>query len=195
MHDGSWFIKNCVYIVISHIVAKRNYPRRSGCWLSRAVLNTVFCSFSQHSHWIWKEPIISSCCLITLTCYAPAIIASLSSLCRVRADAGNALCLCGAVQEESWPGVWAAGHNQQLRMKDAKPVSEALRKSKGASPDMSTVVFSCSYISSSTPCTIHDKVANTDDVVWGGWGLQGETSYLLTCIVSYCYFKCSFFLP
>lgn len=59
---------------------------------------------------------------------------------------------------------------------------------------MSTVDFSCSYISSSTPCTIHDKVANTDDVVWVGvGGFKGETSYLLTCFVSYCYFKCSFF--
>lgn len=40
-------------------------------------------------------------------------------LCCVPADAGHALCLRGALQEESWPGVWAAGHNQQLRMKDA----------------------------------------------------------------------------
>lgn len=52
--------------------------------------------------------------------------------------------------------------------------NKALRKSKGASPDMSTVEFRCSYISSSTPCTIHDKVANTDDVVWVGGGFKGK---------------------
>lgn len=88
--------------------------------------------------------------------------------CCLPADAGYALCLCGVVQEESWPGIWAAGYNQQLCMKDAsawQPVKKALWKSKGASLDMSTVDFRCSYISSSTPFTIHDNVANTDDVV------------------------------
>lgn len=56
--------------------------------------------------------------------------------------------------------------------------NEALRKSKGASPDMSTVDFSCSYISSSTPCTIHDKVADTDDVVWVSGGSRGNQLFI-----------------
>lgn len=41
-------------------------------------------------------------------------------------DAGHALRLRGAVQEESWPSIWAAGHHQQLCMKTNK----ALRKAK-----------------------------------------------------------------
>ena len=60
------------------------------------------------------------------------------------------------------------------RSQPASQPNKTLRKSKGASPDMSTVDFSCSYISSSTPCTIHDKVANTDDVVWVGEGFKGK---------------------
>lgn len=112
----------------------------------------------------------------------------LSFLC---ADAGHAVCLCGAVQEESWPSLRAAGHNQQLCMKDAAG-QQSTQPVEGASPDMFTVDLSCSYISSSTPCTIHDKVANTNDGVWvGGEGFNGKPiSYLLTCFVSYCYFKC-----
>lgn len=53
--------------------------------------------------------------LIPPTCH----MLSFSLLCCLPADAGHALCLCGAVQEESWPGVWAAGYDQQLCMKDA----------------------------------------------------------------------------
>lgn len=52
-----------------------------------------------------------------------------------------------------------------------QPANKTLRKSTGASQDMFTLVISYSYISSSTPCTIHDKVANTD--VLGG-GFKGK---------------------
>lgn len=37
----------------------------------------------------------------------------------VPADARHALCLCGSVQEEPRPGLRAARHNEQLRVKDA----------------------------------------------------------------------------
>lgn len=49
----------------------------------------------------------------------------------VSADAGDAVCLCGAVQEESWSGVWAAGHNQQLRMNETQSVREKNKKKRG----------------------------------------------------------------
>lgn len=50
----------------------------------------------------------------------------LSFSCCLPADAGHALCLRCAVQEESWPSIWAAGHHQQLCMK----ANKAFRKSK-----------------------------------------------------------------
>lgn len=31
-------------------------------------------------------------------------------------DAGDAVCVCGSVQEEPRPGIRASGHHQQLRM-------------------------------------------------------------------------------
>lgn len=50
----------------------------------------------------------------------------------------------------------------------SQPANKALRNSTGASPDMSTVDISCSYISSSTPCTIHDEVAEHWRFGWVG---------------------------
>lgn len=43
---------------------------------------------------------------------------------------------------------------------------------KAASLDESTVDFCCSCTSSDTPCTLHDRITSTADVVWveGGFG-------------------------
>lgn len=79
---------------------------------------------------IRKELIICSCFVITVLIFFPANFTggytdSNNSFfsppvpCCLPADAGHALCLCGVVQEESWSSVWAAGHNQQLCIKDA----------------------------------------------------------------------------
>lgn len=63
---------------------------------------------------------------------------------------------------------------------------------KAASLDESTVDFCCSWTSSDTPCTLHDRITNTAHVVWVEGGFRGNSCYLLTCFTNYCYFQCSF---
>lgn len=108
-------------------------------------------------------------------------------------DAGHALRLRGAVQEDSWPGVRAAGHDQQLRVKEAAAIQrQHSEPPKAASLDESTVDFCCSWTSSDTSCTLHDRITNTAHVVWVEGGFRGNSCYLLTCFINYCYFQCSF---
>lgn len=64
---------------------------------------------------------------------------------------------------------------------------------KAASLDESTVDFCCSWTTSDTPCTLHDRITNTAHVVWVEGGFRGNSCYLLTCFTNYCYFQCSFF--
>lgn len=54
----------------------------------------------------------------------------------------------------------------------------------------STVDIGCSHTSSSTPCTIHDKVGNSGDEFFF---TEGRNNYLLTCLVSYFVSKVFFF--
>lgn len=94
---------------------------------------------------------------------------------RFLSDAGHALRLRGAVQEDSWPGVRAAGHDQQLRVKEAAAIQrQHSEPPKAASLDESTIDFCCSWTSSDTPCTLHDRITNTALVVWVEGGLQRE---------------------
>lgn len=44
--------------------------------------------------------------------------------------------------------------------------------------DISTLDSRCSYTSSSTPCTNHNIVANTDNVAWVGAGFKGKTIFI-----------------
>ena len=93
------------------------------------------------------------------------------------ADAGHALRLRGAVQEDSWPCVRAAGHKQQLRVKEAKAIQrQHSEHPEAASLDESTLDFCCSSTSSDTPCTLHDRIPSTVDVVWVEGGASGETA-------------------
>lgn len=58
-------------------------------------------------------------------------------------DAGHALRLRGAVQEDSWPGVRAAGHDQQLRVREAA----AIQKAAPRTPQKQLLWMSPLYIS------------------------------------------------
>lgn len=97
--------------------------------------------------------------------------------CRCWACCAPVSCCAGEVTTQRmscWSPPTATPEGSSL---EPVPRAESCEKSKGASPDISTVDSRCSRnTSSSTPRTIHNIVANTDDVVWVGAGFEGKNS-------------------
>lgn len=164
---------------------------------NQLMLNSNTLIKAHHASRVWKHaasfaykvwfPIVLGFCLVICCFFTNTYIIFLPSLLKttrtrvyfvpfaVRLQMLGMLCACVVLCRRSHDPAYellVTTNSYAWRTQPAKPSTQKIKK--GASPDMSTVDFSCSYISSSTPCTIHDKVANTDDVVWVGWGFKGK---------------------
>lgn len=62
-----------------------------------------------------------------------------------------------------------------MRESDRSHPKAALRTPKAASLDESTIDFCCSCTSSDTPCTLHDRITSTADVVWVEGGFSADS--------------------
>jgi len=135
---------------------------------------------------------ITDCYLLPVLCirtHTTVVFVYLPSASRCWACSVPAWCCAGGVTTPR-TSCWS---QPTATHEGGRPPPEHSRNQK-ASHDMSTVDSRCSYII--TRAHLAQFMIQQWTLVMWFFCFEGETSYLLTCFVSYCYIRCScFFSP